>query len=357
MADIGAALVLMLTGRMMREHTRPSSVQAVILHCLLPATVTHAVVMSHANVNVESLYQPALAVVFYLICAAIYHCVSLSILLPDENHLLLICELCSLATGLSSFPFIVLFTYQTELGKIAMMDIVNKIFGILVVRFMLVTFGRTVGSKVSSTQRPNSTEVISQLLHLICEPVIFATWLGSVLSWLRVSLQDLSFVGSAIYALSQTYCTVVFIFVGLRETTSDVTALLTCTLLSRAGVGFFYVGLCTVVAPQLLDGIDPTSSILFFQGACSFGPYSQIRQVFNSEASPEAARTESLALSLLTMSFPISISILTCISLFGSGVCAPPVLLFLGALLMVIPLFFGAWFHSCTQPPIRRILL
>ncbi len=284
-----------------------SGIKNIILNLALPATIFIA--LMGIRIDSDLLVLPLLALLLNILLFTVFP-VFLPFLgikknSPDYRTARLLIP--SLAPGLSSFPFVLEYLGEQPLAKIAMADLGNKIFVLLILYIVAMNWHFKRSSKPSET---NISKLKSLGLSMVSEPVNLLILLALILVSFGFSLESLPyFISDSFQRLSTMMTPLVLLFIGLSVSFKKQHFVqLASLLLVRAGIVAFLCGVCIVVT-----GIHTENEILlllaFGLSACSFWPYAHITTVEGMEekvALNERTFNGKFALNLLALSFPLS---------------------------------------------------
>lgn len=368
-ANALSTLLTIFVGVLLRQKLPPKGepvkvVKAIVLSCLLPATIFIALLS--LKPSLEALLWPVGALVFNFLMLAITRVVLALILArrltkaTDLDAVAL--ELCSLSPGLSSFGFIYEFCTPEVMGLIAFADLGNKMYGIVFSKFLGLAAMRSAHKKqyyhhrdrtksneelvessevqmyVESTEEMTALFTHKDILsELFCEPITCAMILGLVLASTKTTIEELSFIGHMLSRLKDMCGPTLLIFVGIKIQVPDTKMLVIfLVLIARAGAGLLYAA-GTIAAFQL--GPSPALGwVLFLQSSCSFWPFASMTAIHEFEEKlTTVVRTFNLevAISFVSLSFPVSISLCLLISVASGFFIVPINSAIVGASLLV----------------------
>ncbi|MGO4911311.1 permease [Leeuwenhoekiella sp. W20_SRS_FM14] len=314
-----------------------AGIKMIILNLALPATIFIALLS--IQVEASLLILPIIALLINVVLLFITPLV-LPVLAIRKNtpnyrsaHLLLP----SLAPGLSCFPFILEYLGEEYLAKAAMADLGNKLFVLLILylvamRWHYKTQGITGKSKVSKFK--------NLCLAMISEPVNVLIVAALILLCTGFNLTSLPYLISESFSrLSILMTPLVLLFIGLsvnvkRSQFFEIASL----LLVRAGVVIFLcVGIILITEIELSQ--DRLLLLAFGLSACSFWPFAHIAAVDKYEKKvAEGSKTfnQNYAISILAISFPLSVVLILGILTAGNQFADITTLVLLASLLLLL---------------------
>lgn len=331
---IGIGLLLKLKFSSKEELT---GIKKIILNLALPATIFLALLGINIDGNLLSLPFIALglnlALFFGFPRLMVYSGIKVNS--PEFRTARLLMP--SLAPGLSCFPFILEYLGDEYLAKAAMADLGNKVFVLLILYLVAMTWHRKISS---SANTPKGTRLRSLFIAMISEPVNLLIILALVLVYFGISIDSFPFfVRETFTMLSVIMTPLVLLFIGLavRIRKQQFFSLLSLLFL-RAGFTLLLSGLVIVLA-----GISVQNDILllmaFGLSACSFWPFSHIAVVESQEESISPNKrtfNASFAVNILALSFPFSTLLILGVLTSGSFISNAGDVFLLGVVLLAI---------------------
>ncbi|PRX56754.1 permease [Flagellimonas meridianipacifica] len=282
-----------------------SGIKAIILNLALPATIFIALL--GVKVEWSLLFLPimalALNVVLFLAIPFVLPLVGIEKDSPEFRTARLLIP--SLAPGLSCFPFVLEFLGENALAKVAMADLGNKIFVLVILYVVAMNWHYQLRSKA----KKGNGKLMSLLKVLVSEPVNIFIIAALILLVFGFTMDTLPVLFSDILKkLSLIMTPLVLLFIGLgiklkRKQFFQVFSML-CI---RAGLVFVLGGIFI-----LFSGLKSIENILlllaFGLSSCSFWPYAHISAVEHLEVEDTQKRTfdSDFALNILALSFPLS---------------------------------------------------
>ncbi|WP_422858053.1 permease [Flagellimonas sp. S174] len=282
-----------------------SGIKAIILNLALPATIFIALL--GVKVEWSLLFLPimalALNVVLFLAIPFVLPLVGIEKDSPEFRTARLLIP--SLAPGLSCFPFVLEFLGENALAKVAMADLGNKIFVLVILYVVAMNWHYQSRSKA----KKGNGKLMSLLKVLVSEPVNIFIIAALILLVFGFTMDTLPVLFSDILKkLSLIMTPLVLLFIGLgiklkRKQFFQVFSML-CI---RAGLVFVLGGIFILFSE--LQSVENILLLLAFGlSSCSFWPYAHISAVEHLEIEDTQKRTfdSDFALNILALSFPLS---------------------------------------------------
>lgn len=322
-----------------------NGIKKIILNLALPATIFIALLGIEIDTSLLVLPILALALNFSLFLGLPYILPLLGLKkdTPDYRtaHLLV----ASLAPGLSCFPFVLEFLGEAYLAKVAMADLGNKIFVLIIL--YIIAMNWHYSHQRTRTSVHKSSKLKSLLWAMVSEPVNLFIVLALILVSLGFSMESLPiFIGELLNRLSIIMTPLVLLFIGLavKIKKKHLTKLISLLFL-RAGFAVLICGMFITISGTMIQG-EILVMLAFGLSACSFWPFAHISVVEVQEKElPQQKRTfnTTFAINILALSFPIStlliLGILSSGSIFSSALpvfSLSAALLFLGFIPLII---------------------
>ena len=288
-----------------KSKDEKSGIKAIILNLALPATIFIALLGVKVDWSLVFLPVMALAlnVVLFLIVPYILPLVGIQKDSPEFRTARLLIP--SLAPGLSCFPFVLEFLGEDALAKVAMADLGNKIFVLIILYVVAMNWHY----RYRNTTKKNTGKLISLVKVLVSEPVNIFIVVALVLLIFGFTMDTLPVLFSDILTkLSLIMTPLVLLFIGLGIKLKRKQFFQVFSMLSmRAGLVFLLSGVFI-----LFTGLQSIESLLlllaFGLSSCSFWPYAHISTVEHLEVGDNHKRTfdSDFALNILALSFPLS---------------------------------------------------
>lgn len=341
---IGIGLLLKLKFNSKEEL---NGIKKIILNLALPATIFIALLGVKIDATLLSLPFLALFlnIVVFLGFPYILPLTGIAKDSPEGRTTSLL--VASLAPGLTCFPFVLEFLGEEYLAKVAMADLGNKIFVLILLYLIAMNW---YYRKRAIVKTSNGKKIKSLVLAMISEPVNIFIVIALILVFVGFTMESLPFfISETISRLSIIMTPLVLLFIGLAVNIKRKQLFKLLSLLFlRAGVVALFVGVFI-----LLGNISVPNDILallaFGLSACSFWPFSHIAVVEAQEkgiGKKQRTFSSKFAVNILALSFPLStiliLAILSSGNLFSNAV---PVFI-----LAVVLLLFG-----CIPFLIKRI--
>lgn len=283
-----------------------AGLKKIILNLALPATIFIALLS--VDINKELLLFPILALglngILYLSTVIILPFFGIKKGTPNYNTARLL--FASLAPGLSCFPFVLEFLGESFLAKVAMADLGNKVFVLIILYLIAMQWYLKNNAK---TTKFNTAKLFDLIKTLVFEPVNLFIMGALVLMAFGLHLENLPFVFSDILSrISLLMTPLVLLFIGLAvNIKKNQFAQLFSLLCIRAAISFMLIGILDLIIPMETTTI--LLALAFALSACSFWPYAHIASVDALEvAKADTNKTfnSNMAISILALSFPLS---------------------------------------------------
>ncbi|MEM8847871.1 MAG: permease [Bacteroidota bacterium] len=282
-----------------------SGIKAIILNLALPATIFIALLGVKVEWNLLFLPIMALALNLILFLATPVVLPLVGIEKGSSEYRTARLLIPSLAPGLSCFPFVLEFLGEDALAKVAMADLGNKIFVLVILYVVAMNWHYQHRSKA----KKGNGKLMSLLKVLISEPVNIFIVAALTLLVFGFTMDTLPVLfGDILKKLSLIMTPLVLLFIGLGIKLKRKQFFQVFSMLSiRAGLVFVLGG---IFIPLL--GLQSMENILlllaFGLSSCSFWPYAHISAVEHLEIEDTQKRTfdSDFALNILALSFPLS---------------------------------------------------
>ncbi|WP_435623865.1 AEC family transporter [Flagellimonas sp.] len=322
-----------------KSKDEKSGIKAIILNLALPATIFIALLGVKVQWNL--LFLPIMAltlnVILFLATPFVLPLVGIKKGSAEFRTARLLIP--SLAPGLSCFPFVLEFLGENALAKVAMADLGNKIFVLVILYVVAMNWHY----QLRSISKKGNGKLMSLLKVLISEPVNIFIAAALLLLMFGFTMDSLPILFSDILEkLSIIMTPLVLLFIGLgiklkRKQFFQVFSVL-CI---RAGLVFALGGVFVWVS-----GIQSLESILlllaFGLSSCSFWPYAHISAVEHLEIADTQKRTfdGDFALNILALSFPLSTVLILGVLNTGTFFATNINILFVGGTLFAVGLIY-----------------
>ena len=330
---IGIGLLLKLKFNSKEEL---NGIKKIILNLALPATIFIALI--GVKIDGALLSLPFLAlllnIVIFLAFPYILPLTGIAKDSPDGRTASLL--VASLAPGLTCFPFVLEFLGEDYLAKVAMADLGNKVFVLIVLYLIAMNW---YYRKRAIAKTSNGKKLKSLVLAMISEPVNIFIVIALILVFFGFNMESLPFfLSETVGRLSVIMTPLVLLFIGLAVNIKGKQLFKLLSLLFfRAGFVTLLVGVFILVANISIQN-DILVVLAFALSACSFWPFSHIAVVEAQEkeiAKKQRTFSSKFAVNILALSFPLStiliLAILSSGNLFSNAV---PVFI-LGAVLLL----------------------
>ena len=322
-----------------KSKDEKSGIKAIILNLALPATIFIALLGVKVEWNL--LFLPIMAlvlnVVLFLATPFVLPLVGIKKGSAEFRTARLLIP--SLAPGLSCFPFVLEFLGETALAKVAMADLGNKIFVLIILYVVAMNWHY----QLRSISKKGNGKLMSLLKVLISEPVNIFITAALLLLMFGFTMDSLPILFSDILEkLSLIMTPLVLLFIGLGIKLKRKQFLQVFSMLCiRAGLVFGLGGVFV-----LFLGIQSIENILllltFGLSACSFWPYAHISAVEHLEMKDTQKRTfdSDFALNILALSFPLSTILILGVLNTGTFFTTNTNIFFVGGILFAVGLIY-----------------
>lgn len=322
-----------------------NGIKKIILNLALPATIFIALLGVEIDTSLFLLPILALALNFFLFLGFPYimPLFGLKKNTPDYRTAQLLVP--SLAPGLSCFPFVLEFLGEPYLAKVAMADLGNKIFVLIILYIIAMNWHYSLQKTGSSASK--SSKLKSLLWAMVSEPVNLFIALALILVSFGFSMESLPiFIDELLSRLSVIMTPLVLLFIGLavKIKKKHLTKLISLLFL-RAGFAVLICGVLIAISGIMIQG-EILAMLAFGLSACSFWPFAHISVVDiqeNELSQKKKTFNATFAINILALSFPIStlliLGILSSGSIFSSAMpvfALSTALLFLGFIPLII---------------------
>jgi len=287
---------------------------------LLPSTIF--VSLTKLTMSTSALIWPGLGLLYNLtlflslrlICA-----ISLPRYLRDQTLNMICLEACNLAPGLSSWAFIDFLQDREIKGLLAFADFGNKVFAIFITRG--ICYGLVRKSLSGDDSITSKLKIVGKMsVNFLSEPVTIACLLGLLFSTLSLSCGQIRFFCPTLDRVSKATLPVLLLYIGnIIQVPSVDQIFLLSLLIARSGVSFLLTAIITTFVH--LDAEKLLGLILVFQSSCGYMPLASMDSVAKELDEGYIRDEDKIHLGtpneLLSLSFPISIAILSLINFFG----------------------------------------
>ncbi|NQZ44751.1 MAG: permease [Flavobacteriaceae bacterium] len=286
-----------------------NGIKKIILNLALPAII--CIALLGIRIDMTLLLLPLFALAFNVVLFGISPFVLRIIGVRKDTPAFRTARLLmpSLAPGLSCFPFVLEFLSDGALAKVAMADLGNKVF-VLIVLYLIAMRWYYQKNQIQNTA--GKAKLASLLKTLVTEPVNLFIALALILLGFGLTMDTIPFIfADSLSKLSLMMTPLVLLFIGLAvKFKKHQFAQIASVLLLRAGLVFLLVGMVKpLFGPQLQEEV--LLMLAFGLSACSFWPYAHIAIVDKLEKGKRVKTFDSgYAVALLALSFPFSTSII-----------------------------------------------
>jgi hypothetical protein len=320
-------------------------VKVLILSVILPATIFVALLKISISTKLLLFPLGALALNFMLFYAVRAMLPKLGFADEPDNRRTMLLLLPSLAPGLSCFPFVVEYLGDEALAMAALTDVGNKVFVLIILYLFAMNWYYTAKKKRTGdlNESPGRQSKLRDLgLSLLREPVNLVIVTAIVMLCLGLDAKSLPpFLETTAVRLAALMTPIVLLFIGMavRFEWREM-AIILRFLAFRAGVGLLLSGLAILFLPAMAPAMA-LLLVIFPQSAVSFWPFAHISAVdaLQNERE-EPVFNINLALNVLACSLPFSTVIILGVLSCGEVFASAPMVLLLGAGLLLIPLVY-----------------
>lgn len=308
-----------------------SGVKAIILSVALPATIFIALLKIDISPHLLLLPILALAANFLMFGGAKLFTKLTQSNKSPSNHRTLLLLIPSFAPGLSCFPFLIEYLGEESLALAALADIGNKIFGLIILYLIAMTWYYKMSNKSQEVNTSNKYK--SLFISLVKEPINIVIVTGVMMLCLGFNFMSLPTFGQdTIQRLSATMTPLVLLFIGIavKVGKKDVVSILQI-LFWRSGFAFLMSAILLMFLPTEISIMTLLLAIVFPQSSCSFWPFAHMSAVNKlNQGNSNQLFDLDLAVNILAFSLPFSTMIILTICSTGSFFANPIVLLIFG---------------------------
>jgi malate permease and related proteins len=321
-------------------------IKILILSLALPATIFIALLK--IQFSIELILVPILAIGFNFILFGLLDKLPFRSILniPEKQYRSLTLLLPSLAPGLSCFPFIAEYSGESSLALVALADMGNKIF-VLVVAYSIAMnwYFKINNIKNASVQ----SKVKDLAVSLVSEPVNVMMIIATIMLAIGLDFETLpGFIQLSIDKIGVMMTPLILLFIGISmNLTLQQIQTIVAFLFLRSGLAFFISGLLILILPpQDLPTI--LLIIVFPQSASSFWPFAHMVTVSKLEKKQHKHdKTFDLdfGMNILACSLPFSVILILGIYSSGQLFANPSISLGTGVLfiaLAALPVLFSS---------------
>ncbi|TRZ45867.1 permease [Robertkochia solimangrovi] len=291
-----------------KEET--DGLKKIILNLALPATIFIALL--EVKIDLTFLMLPLLAlalnVIFFLVTPRFLDLIGIDKSSPVGRTSRML--LPSLAPGLSCFPFVLEFLGHDFLAKAAMADLGNKIFVLLILYLVALSWFRK-NCEGFLKEESRKDKLWALVKKMLAEPVNLLMFAAIAFIMLGIHLNDFPvFLKDIIERLSYIMTPLVLLYIGLAVKLKKHQMGTIFSLLSfRAGLAMILGGLLVWLGNIEVDG-DILLILAFSLSACSFWPFMHIAMVDAEEnklGMEKKTFDTNFAIAILAFSLPISV--------------------------------------------------
>ncbi|MGF1528636.1 MAG: hypothetical protein ACFCBW_17840, partial [Candidatus Competibacterales bacterium] len=268
--------------------------------------------------------------------------------------------LASLAPGVSCFPFVASALGDEALARVAVADLGNKLFVLVVLYLVALRLLSIGGTAVWRLLTPGRLWALGR--KFVVEPINGFVLIAVALQALGLGYAAVPAVGRHLLeTMAQLLLPLAMIFIGLclRLKSGDGLVILWILLL-RAGVAFLISAALLAAVP--LDPLSALVTVALLQSACSFWPLTHIDFIqgkmaqASADANNRNTQTTNFdhdhAMGLLAISMPFSSAIVVAVLLHKDAIVHPPIQAVLGSsLLLVAALLSVGWQRRTLLAP------
>lgn len=294
-------------------------IRTMILSLALPATIFIALLKIDFVPGL--VVVPLMALGFNLVVFAILSKLSVQSLfnLPNNQYRTLILLIPSLAPGLSSFPFILEYSGESNLAIAALADLGNKIF-VLVIAYLIAM--KWYFAANTHLQGGRSVRLKALWVSLVNEPVNLVILTAVVMLSLGLGYDAFpEFIRASVDKISLMMTPLVLLFIGIsiKFSWQQFKAIFSF-IFFRSAIAFLLSALVLVFFP-VTDLATALLIVVFPQSACSFWPYAHMAVVNDMESKQAVgtARTFDLDFAMNVLAVSLPFSVLMILLIYSSG--------------------------------------
>ena len=342
-------LIIIIIGVLLQKKVAKidlKGVKVLLLSVALPAVIFIALLKIELKSSL--LIFPVLALAFniFMVVVSKYY---LSKVLPVENNArkrTVMMLMPSLAPGLSCFPFIIVYLGDDYLALVALADVGNKVFG-LILLYMLALHWYNLRSD-NAAKKSMDKKVKSLIGSLLNEPINLVIIIALVLLAFGLNLDSLpSFLTKTIGSLKVMMTPLVLLFIGMAVRINALEfGLILSLLFRRAGVTFLLSAIIAFVFP-ILETSLLLLLIVFPQSACSFWPFAHMSSIAVLEDKDKQTKPTfdiDFAVNILACSLPFSTLLIIGVFSFSEAFLNPVTLLITGIILLISSHLFSIFY-------------
>ncbi len=294
-------------------------IRTMILSLALPATIFIALLKIDFVPGL--VVVPLMALGFNLVVFGILSKLSVQSLfnLPNNQYRTLILLIPSLAPGLSSFPFILEYSGESNLAIAALADLGNKIF-VLVIAYLIAM--KWYFAANTHLQGGRSVRLKALWVSLVNEPVNLVILTAVVMLSLGLGYDAFpEFIRASVDKISLMMTPLVLLFIGIsiKFSWQQFKAIFSF-IFFRSAIAFLLSALVLVFFP-VTDLATALLIVVFPQSACSFWPYAHMAVVNDMESKQAVgtARTFDLDFAMNVLAVSLPFSVLMILLIYSSG--------------------------------------
>lgn len=322
-------LLLIVIGYLFRKKIGSKEsrdgIRTMILSLALPATIFIALLK--IDFVPSLVVVPLMALGFNLVVFTILSKFSVKSLfnLPMNQYRTLILLIPSLAPGLSSFPFILEYSGESNLAVAALADLGNKIF-VLVIAYLIAMKWYFAANTHLDTGRNDRLKAL--WVSLINEPVNMVILTAVIMLSFGLGYDAFpEFIRASVDKISLMMTPLVLLFIGIsiKFSWQQFKAIFSF-IFFRSAIAFLLSGLVLVFFP-VADVATALLIVVFPQSACSFWPYAHMAVVNEMESKDVSGTNKTFdldfAMNVLAVSLPFSVLLVLLIYSSGNFFAAP----------------------------------
>ncbi|MGB5942812.1 MAG: permease [Leeuwenhoekiella sp.] len=318
-----------------KDKEELTGIKKIILNLALPATIFIALL--GIQIELSLLLMPVLALALNIFLFIVFPFILLLVGFQKSSSHFRTAQLLmpSLAPGLSCFPFVLEFLGENYLAKAAMADLGNKVFVLIVLYLVAMSWYYKVQAKKG---QGHGSKVKSLLKSLLIEPINIFIAVALILVFMGINLESMPyFLSETLTRLSLLMTPLVLLFIGLAVKIKKKQMIQILSLLAlRAGVTILF-GAALIAVAGIEVAADRLLLISFGLSACSFWPFAHLSAVDSLEENSENKTfNPTFGVNILAISFPFSVMLILGILSSGNTFANLPILLSVAGLLLVV---------------------
>ena len=318
-------LILIFIGillkRKMGTKEELKGLKTLILCIALPAIIFIALLK--INVSLELIYLPlaVLGINFLMLGGTKVYCWLMRESEQASTNRTLLMLLPSLAPGLSCLPFISEYLGEENLAIAALADVGNKIFVLIILYLLAMTwYFRSKSNSDSSSIPDRSNRMKELILNLASEPINMVIIVALVMLGLGLNFNSIPAYGqSVIMKVGAMMTPLVLIFIGLAvDLEWKQSFQIIRILLWRSGFAFILSGFLIFILPPSISTLTLLLIVIFPQSSCSFWPFAHMSAISELEKE-NSLKTFDMKLAVNLLAFSLLFSTILIITICSTG--------------------------------------